>query len=523
MLPLPFLSALIVAAELATFKAATKADRGPEACPKGSFLDPRLDDLSVGPQCYSCPKGFERTLAPVTSDEACRKPGGTDFDSADFKSHYGCDHDKREFYDPRKGGECWSCPKSKPRRTLYSVAGDKACATKEVFGEKLSSADFEHKYKDCTGGSFFDPRNGGECWKCPKGYSRTLEPVTSKKACEKDSADRLKGATLEGHFGCGKGQFLDVGTGTCWSCPSSHPYRTINPVSSKKACSSSLIGIFAAEGDTFCKQIIGDLKKADQGVEDLQQIVDRVLKPVRKPLEDKLDEMNDLMDQTKLDEMMGKTVRKLGGPALKRAEAFGVAVGAAKDKLKAIILDERLMCQGTPKQIDEAFQKLNLLGAVDTTFIAISAGGTFTDPENHITTQIALTWVTNLRGEGGLYVSAGLGATSSANPASFDVGAMLFPSSELGDFGLSAVPGMTVSVGKGPRFDSLFEKMPEIGTMVAAVDSIEVGWGFDPKVLPTLGVSKGLVGGEGGKALLEVSASVGWDFPVLTYRQWKLN
>lgn len=56
---------------------------------------------------------------------------------------------------------------------------------------------------------------------------------------------------------------------------------------------------------------------------------------------------------------------------------------------------------------------------------------------------------------------------------------------------------------------------------MAAVDAIEVGWGFDPKVLPTLGVSKGLISGEGGKALVEVSASAGWDFPVLTYRQWK--
>lgn len=29
----------------------------------------------------------------------------------------------------------------------------------------------------------FSPRNGGECWSCPSGYKRTLNFITSKKAC----------------------------------------------------------------------------------------------------------------------------------------------------------------------------------------------------------------------------------------------------------------------------------------------------------------------------------------------------
>jgi hypothetical protein len=59
--------------------------------------------------------------------------------------------------------------------------------------------------------------------------------------------------------------------------------------------------------------------------------------------------------------------------------------------------------------------------------------------------------------------------------------------------------------------------------MVAVVDAIDVGWGFDPKVWPTLGVSKGIISAGGGQHLLDVSATVGWDFPVLTYRDWKLQ
>ena len=136
---------------------------------------------------------------------------------------------------------------------------------------------FEHKHKACSGGAFFDPRNGGECWKCPSGYSRTIEAVTSKKACVKDSPDALKPAKLEGHFGCAKGQFIDVShPSECWSCPSSHPYRTINALDSHKACASSLIGIFAAEGNAFCSRILRAIKAGDRGVQDLQKIVETV-------------------------------------------------------------------------------------------------------------------------------------------------------------------------------------------------------------------------------------------------------
>ena len=36
---------------------------------------------------------------------------------------------------------------------------------------------------NCPSGSFFDPRNGGECWSCPGGYKRTvLPPVTARNA-----------------------------------------------------------------------------------------------------------------------------------------------------------------------------------------------------------------------------------------------------------------------------------------------------------------------------------------------------
>lgn len=91
---------------------------------------------------------------------------------------------KGAFFDPRKGGEYWKCPNNRPRRTAYSVTSKKACATKRILGEKLSKAEFKGKvFNSKPKGAFLDPRKGGEYWSCPRGYIRNLNPVTHKAAC----------------------------------------------------------------------------------------------------------------------------------------------------------------------------------------------------------------------------------------------------------------------------------------------------------------------------------------------------
>lgn len=91
---------------------------------------------------------------------------------------------KGAFFDPRKGGEWWKCPSNRPRRTAYSVTSNKACATKRIIGEKLSKAEFKGKvFKPKPKGAFIDPRKGGEYSSCPSGYIRNLNPVTHNAAC----------------------------------------------------------------------------------------------------------------------------------------------------------------------------------------------------------------------------------------------------------------------------------------------------------------------------------------------------
>lgn len=504
----------------------SKARQGekPKDCPKGSFLDLRLDDLSVGSECWKCPSGFDRTAYAVTEDDACSQAGGESFKEADYKHSWGCDEDAGEFFDPRKGGECWSCPKSKPRRTAYKVTSDRACATKEVFGEKLGPAKFEHKFKGCGGRSFYDPRKGGQCWSCPKGYTRTAYAVTDDKACAKPRPEALKPATRVSKFGCEANEFWDPRNGgECWSCPKGQ-YRTVNPVDGPRACTDRVLDIFAADTKAFCRQIVGALAKGDKGLDDLQKLVTPYIDAVKKPVEEKVDEMADLVgDIDEVDKLMDQTVGRLKGKVVDDAKTFAGKVGDAQAGIKAILLDEKLMCDSGPREVEARIKALNLTDGISQNFIAIGLGSTFVHPTYHASMDVGVSWVTNLTGDGGLYLSVGLGATSSTEPASSSVGAMFYPATKLSDFALSGVPGLTVSLGKGPGFDQAAEKLPGLAQSTALIDSVEVAWNFDPKTLPTLGFSKGLIGtgGKNKKALLEASATTGWDFPLLTYTNWK--
>src|SRR4029079_15752093 len=94
---------------------------------------------------------------------------------------------------------------------------------------------------DCASGSFFDPENGGECWSCPSGFIRNASPVTAKDACWKAVSEDLKSATNVGSTGCPGGSFSDPRNGgECGSCPSGY-MRTLVPVTDGKACAKDLI------------------------------------------------------------------------------------------------------------------------------------------------------------------------------------------------------------------------------------------------------------------------------------------
>lgn len=508
----------------ATFAAASRGE-GPRACPAGTFVDLRLDDPRKGAECWRCPAGTTRTLEPVTSDRACMLPSSTTFADADFEHSWTCDGSKREFYDPRKGGECWSCPKNRPRRTAYAVTSKKACATEAVIGEKLSEAKFEHKAKGCTGRAFFDPRKGGECWSCPKGYSRTAEPVTSKKACAQDQPEAFRAAQPEGHLGCRAGEFLDP-RGECWSCPKGHPFRTINPVNTPKACTDDVLGVLAADAPALCRSVLSALGRARRegtaAAEALQAAVDPLIAPVKEPLMAQVEAMSSLVSTP---EELREPIARLQDSALARGAEWAANVGAAAPALADALLREST-CTDAIAVVDERLSRaLALAKPLTEQVVSLGVGATFTHPTYRATMTVALTWVTNFSGDGGLYVSIGLGATSAPEPFGVGVGAMYYPGARLDDFGLSPVPGVAVSIAKGGTFEELFKGKELILGAVSAIDGVDIAWSPEtPTKLPSFGVSKGVLSvGKRGTSVIALAATAGWDFPLLTYRDGKLR
>jgi len=190
-------------------------------CPKGSFFD-------IGTwSCFSCPKGFNRNARPVTSPKACDKPIPGSTTKAVFLGKVSCP--SGAFLDPRNGGECWQCP-SGYGRTAAAVNQWNACGK---VGKKAVSAEF--KGKACNAeGAFRDPRNGGECWKCPEDHLRTAAAVTAGNACQTNLD--FEPAVKEAALTCPAGQHFDfIDGGTCWSCPQDTTRSTAS-VKSDKAC-----------------------------------------------------------------------------------------------------------------------------------------------------------------------------------------------------------------------------------------------------------------------------------------------
>ncbi len=186
-------------------------------------------------------------------------------------------------YDPIDGGTCWSCPKGYTR-TAASVKATNSCV-RYARADQIGRYGCSNKYGR---GAFFDPRNGGECWTCPGGYKRTLEAVTSSKACAKDLIfGPFSRATRKGSDGCNSGIADPISGGTCWTCPSGTE-RTVFPVHEGKACegiaraqlrSPTNLGLqpLAAEASSHVEQVTQDLvntgKEVIANIEKVHQLV----------------------------------------------------------------------------------------------------------------------------------------------------------------------------------------------------------------------------------------------------------
>ena len=163
-------------------------------CPSGQIFD-----LIDGGTCWTCPAGYGRTIFPVNGGNACEKASTTEFRRADENGKgsgwFGTDCGGGQFWDIADGN-CHSCPSGYAMQLFEHVHSDRKCA-------KGIPADFKAATKigpPCGEGKLWDPRNGGECWSCPAGFNRTVFPVNTGYACE---YKMIGGGT--GLMGCGAG------------------------------------------------------------------------------------------------------------------------------------------------------------------------------------------------------------------------------------------------------------------------------------------------------------------------------
>jgi hypothetical protein len=119
--------------------------------------------------------------------------------------------------------ECWSCPADAPKRTLSPVTSKKACKRpaykkyKKAIGPKKPTG--KVLKTKCAEGWFL--HLNGKCYSC-RGYKRTLRPIASAKACYKKVKAVRVPALKRGRAGCPKGSFRNVLRDACYSCPSGY-------------------------------------------------------------------------------------------------------------------------------------------------------------------------------------------------------------------------------------------------------------------------------------------------------------
>ena len=203
------------------------------ACPSGAFVDPQN-----GGECWTCPAGFIRNASPINSADACWKAISEDLAPATKTGITGCP--SGSFADPN--GKCYQCP-SGFNRTWDPITSGTACS--KSWAGPFASAAFMGTPASCASDSFFEAQNGGECWKCPSDYRRTLYPVSASNACAKTLDTQYQKATVK--FSCAtQAQTFGYGPafgdpqngGECWSCPIQYS-RGVMAVSSTSACAIS--------------------------------------------------------------------------------------------------------------------------------------------------------------------------------------------------------------------------------------------------------------------------------------------
>lgn len=418
---------------------------------------------------------------------AATVPAQAAFSGAKYEGKAFCP--KGTAFSARKGGECWSC--SGRKRTLAPVTSAKACkrpAYKRYRAATLKKPQGKVVKLRCEKGYKLSA-TGGLCYRCPGNWRRSLHSVKSNRACYQRVKAVHSRAKYVTKFGCGRGQVFSLrGGGQCWSCPRGY-VRTISPVNGKRACTNKFGEIFTANKGATCRKVIGALRGGEKAMSrftgGLGEVIGTVTRPVNK-LVGKL--TGNVRTPRALEKQMADIAGKMRKyrPAVEQVGAVAAGIGRNPRGVKKIFLDENLMCGGDRRRIDRALiaagfgpkrppRKAGLLDGLlfgtahaqsgKHLFMAFSlaaVGGPVAVPVNSWT----FTYVTDFRGSGGWFFSPGRAfgtgpKWSSIVPFDIAFAAYAFPHSTFSEFdGLGSMGG-EVSFPLGGLAKKIVAKLPK--------------------------------------------------------------
>lgn len=133
-----------------------------------------------------------------------------------------------------------------------------------VVGHKFTSpAKWRGKLNKCAKGTFYDPRKGGQCWSCPKNHKRTVFAVTSNKACQKKGQVVFGGYTKATYkkSKCPRGAFQNGLYNQCYSCPTGFRRSTKIAVDLTKVKDACIANSHFYKTIKVGKKVTGDEKK----------------------------------------------------------------------------------------------------------------------------------------------------------------------------------------------------------------------------------------------------------------------
>lgn len=414
-------------------------------------------------------------LCGISADAA------TDFASATPYEGAGCP--AGTFLDVGRG-QCWSCPKSYDRFAFSAVDSANACWQWPYLDHRPAK---KHRPAPflfvCPKGQFWDP--DGYCYSCRGGFIRGVASVTSDQACSKAVAARYAKAKRHKDIGCPTGTFLDIGRGDCWSCPDNWYRTALSPVDSARACTSSATNILAADTTAMCNQAIAAFAEGEKGAARLMSTIGPVIDPVLVPVNAGLSLLSSqIKAPAELDgliETLGARLRSDVVDEVQRLWDRMRNIGT-RSRLKRLLLNPRVMCQGAFAEVDPELEDLGLRpkAATRSTYVAFTISESLLSPDGR-GFGIVLTVATNFVGGGGVYFSIGptMVLPGAGKGIEVSLGAHIFPDADPDQFDEIGSFGAEVSLGAGEALSQLLKKAGRPSVGMAGSFSVS----FDPELL----------------------------------------